>query len=130
MKVILNYIGMTVKQFLETKVVLKLQFCLFLMLLNQLMTSLVFFHWLSLVAFRRFIFILSSIVLLILPSSFFDGFSRRIFGLFKKFSLWSFSVMKQLLLPLINILSNAVLFSIIFLPSLLILLFIWSGTFL
>ena len=38
-----------------------------------MMTSLVFFHWLTLVAFRRFRFILSSIALLILPSSFFAG---------------------------------------------------------
>ena len=42
------------------------------------------------VAFRRFRFILSRIALLILPSSFFAGFSRRVSGLFKKFSLWSF----------------------------------------
>ena len=40
---------------------INLQFCLFLMLSNQLMTSLVFLHWLSLVAFWRSRFILSSI---------------------------------------------------------------------
>ena len=109
---------------------INVQFCLFLMLLNQLMRSLVFFHWLVLVVFRRFRFILSSIALLILPSSFFAGFSRRVFGLFKKFSLWSFMVIKQLFLPLIKILFNAVLSSIILLLSVLILSFILSGTFL
>ena len=88
---------------------INLQFCLFLMLFNQLMTSLVFFDWLTLVAFRRFRFILSSIPLRILIRSFDAGFNRRVFGMFKKFSLWSFRVLKQLFLPLINILSNAVL---------------------
>ena len=109
---------------------INVQFCLFLMLLNQLMRSLVFFHWLVLVVFRRFRFILSSIALLILPSSFFAGFSRRVFGLFKKFSLWSFMVIKQLFLPLIKILVNAVFSSIVLLLSVLILSFILSGTFL
>ena len=86
------------------------------MLLNQLMTSLVFFHWLTLVA--------------ILPSSFFSGFNRQDFGLLKKFGLCSFKMMKQPFLPLTNILFNVILFSIIFLPSTLIVSFILSETFL
>ena len=92
--------------------------------------TLVFFHWLIFVAFRRFRFILSSITLPILPSLFFAWFNRRVFRLLKKFALWSFRVMKQLLLPLINILFNAVLFSITLLTFVLILSFVLSGTFL
>ena len=91
---------------------INLQFCLFLMFLNQVMTSLVFSHWLTLIAFRRFWFTLSSATLLILPRSFYAGFNRLVLGLFKKFGLWSFRVMKQLFLQLINFLFNAVLFSV------------------
>ena len=43
--------------------------------------------------------------LLILPISFFAGFSNLVVGRFKKFSLWSFNVMKLLPVPLILILS-------------------------
>ena len=44
--------------------------------------------------------------LLILPISFFVRFSDLVVGRFKKFSLWSFNVMKLLLVPLILILLN------------------------
>ena len=57
------------------------------------------------------------------------GLTDQFLGLLKKFGLWSFRVMKQLFLPSINILFNEVLFSIILLPSALILLFTLSGTF-
>ena len=50
-------------------------------------------------------FILSRIVLLILPSSFLAGLIRRTFGLFKKSSLWSLIVIKQLDSGLMSILS-------------------------
>ena len=49
--------------------------------------------------------ILSSIALLILPNSFFAGLISRTVGLFKKFSLWSFKVIKHLFLLLMSILT-------------------------
>ena len=58
---------------------------MFLILLNQLMTSLVFSHWLTLVAFRRFRFILSSVALLILPSLFLLGLLDEFSGCLKNF---------------------------------------------
>ena len=50
------------------------------MLVNQLVTSDVFFHWLSFVVFLIVELILSRICLLTLPSSLFAGFMRRHVG--------------------------------------------------
>ena len=64
------------------------------MLLNHLITSLVFFHWLRINVSLIFLFIFSKMCLLTLPSSDFVGFNRRHDGLDWKFSLWSFNVIK------------------------------------
>ena len=69
-------------------------FCLSGMLVNQLVTSDVFFHWLSFVIFLIFELILSRICLLTFPSSLFAGFMRRHVGWLVKLSLWSFKVIK------------------------------------
>ena len=52
-------------------------FCMSGMLVNQLITSDVFFHWLSFVISLTFELILSRICLLTFPSSVFAGFMRR-----------------------------------------------------
>ena len=57
--------------------------------MNQLITSDVFFHWLSFVIFLIFELILSRISLLTFPSSLFAGFMRRHVGWLVKLSLWS-----------------------------------------
>ena len=64
------------------------------MLVNQLVTSDVFFHWLSFVAFLIVELMLSRICLLTLLSSLFAGFMRRHVGWLAKLSLWSFRVIK------------------------------------
>ena len=69
-------------------------FCVLGMLVNQLVTSDVFFHWLSFVAFLISELILSRICLLTFPSSLFAGFMRRHVGWLVKLSLWSFRVIK------------------------------------
>ena len=69
-------------------------FCMSGMLVNQLVTSDVFFHWLSFVVFLIVELILSRICLLTLPSSLFAGFMRRHVGWLAKLSLWSFRVIK------------------------------------
>ena len=69
-------------------------FCMSGMLVNQLVTSDVFFHWLSFVAFLIVELMLSRICLLTLPSSLFAGFMRRQVGWLAKLSLWSFRVIK------------------------------------
>ena len=51
-------------------------FCMSGMLVNQLITSDVFFHWLSFVIFLIFELILSRICLLTFPSSLFAGIMR------------------------------------------------------
>ena len=55
-------------------------FCMSGMLVNQLITSDVFFHWLSFVISLTFELILSRICLLTFPSSVFAGFMRRHVG--------------------------------------------------
>ena len=55
-------------------------FCMSGMLVNQLITSDVIFHWLSFVIFLIFELILSRICLLTFPSSLFAGFMRRRVG--------------------------------------------------
>ena len=69
-------------------------FCMSGMPVNQLVTSDVFFHWLSFDAFLIFELILSRICLLTFPSSLFAGFMRRHVGWLAKLSLWSFRVIK------------------------------------
>ena len=81
--------------------------------LNQL-----FFHSLSCSFLHKQILILSNIDLLILPISFLAGFINLVVGWLTKFSLWSFKVMKQLLVPLISILSNISACVAYFMPTL------------
>ena len=64
------------------------------MLVNQLITSDEFFHWLSSVIFLIFELILSRICLLTFPSSLFAGFMGRHVGWLAKLSLWFFRVIK------------------------------------
>ena len=73
----------------------KLCRCFSWIVINQSMTVLVFFHWLSCKFSRVFLFILSKITLLIFPSSFFAGLISLTVGLFWKSSLWSYSYIKQ-----------------------------------
>ena len=70
-------------------------FCMSGMLVNQLVTSDVFFHWLSFVVFLNFELIMSRICLLTFPSlPLFTGFMRRHVGWLAKLSLWSFRLIK------------------------------------
>ena len=69
-------------------------FCMSGMLVNQLITSDEFFHWLSFVIFLIFELILSRICLLTFPSPLFVGFMRRHVGWLAKLFLWSFRVIK------------------------------------
>ena len=73
---------------------------------NQLITSVVFFHSLSFCFSHKEMLILSNIDLLILPVLFLAGFINLVAGWLTRFPLWSFKVIKQLLVPLISILSN------------------------
>ena len=60
--------------------------------LNHSKTQLVFFHWLCARWFARSLLICSRIFLLIIPSSFLDGFINLHVGLLMKPSSWSFTV--------------------------------------
>ena len=60
----------------------------------------VFFHWFTFVARTSLELITSRIRLLIRPNSVLDGFINRQVGLFAKFSLWSFSVIKASLVAI------------------------------
>ena len=66
-------------------------FCMSGMLVNQLVTSDVIFHWLSFVVFLIVELMVSRICLLTLPSSLFVGFRRQYVGWLAKLSLWSFN---------------------------------------
>ena len=68
--------------------------CLFSIFLNHPITSLVFFHWFSVSAFRTLLLIFSSFCLLMTPISLLDGFISLHVGLFRKLGLWSFRVKK------------------------------------
>ena len=85
---------------------------------NQLITSAVFFHSLSFSFSYKQMLILSNINLLILPISFLAGFIKLAVECLTKFSLWSLKVIKQLLVPLISILSNTLARFTYFMPSL------------
>ena len=84
---------------------------------NQIITSVVFFHWLSFIFWHKPILILSNIYLLILLILFLVGFINLVVGWLTKFSLWSFKVIKQSLKSLISILSNVSARSAYFMPS-------------
>ena len=73
---------------------------------NQLITSVVFLHLLSCRFSHKQILILSNIDLVILTISFLVGFINLVVGWLAKFSLWSFKVIRQLLVPVISILSD------------------------
>ena len=76
--------------------------CLLGMLLNQFITLSVFFHSFTFVSSDKVLFIFCNMCLLILPISFFAGFNNLAVGQFKTFSLWSFNVMKLLLVKIFN----------------------------
>ena len=97
---------------------------------NQLITSVVFFHSLIFSFSHKQILILSNIDLLILPISFLAGFSSLVVRWLEKFSLWSFKVIKQLLVPLISILLTISAHFVYFMPSLSIISLIPSVVFL
>ena len=73
---------------------------------NHSITSLVSFHWLNLRQSLNWWFILSRMFLLIQPISFFAELISLTIGLFLKFGLWSFNVMKHSFLPFVNIWFN------------------------
>ena len=79
----------------------------------------VFFHWLIFNVVHKRLLLLSSIALLILSNSFLAELISRTVRLFKKFFLWSFKVIKQVLFLLMSIRSNISLstFSVICFPS-------------
>ena len=81
----------------------KLCRCVSRIVRNQWMTVLVFFHWLSCKFSRMYLFILTKISLFIVPSSLFAGLISLTVELFWKFSLWSFSDIKQLCSPFVCI---------------------------
>ena len=74
------------------------------MFLNQFITLSVFFYSTTFIFSDKVVLIFCDMCLLILPISFFTGISNLVVGQFKKFSLWSFNVMKLLPVPLISIL--------------------------
>ena len=76
------------------------------MLVNQLVTSDVFFHWLNFVVFLIVELILSRICLLTLPSSLFAGLMRWQLGWLAKLSLWSFRVIKACCLAICSVPSS------------------------
>ena len=85
-------------------------------------TSLVSFHWLILRESLSWWFILSRMFLLIRSISFFAGLIRLALGLFLKFGLWSFNVIKHSFLPFVNIRINISLSFMSFFLSVFILL--------
>ena len=69
-------------------------FCMSGMLVNQFVTSDVFFHWLSFVVFSDFRLDIFENLFTDFPSSLFAGFMRRLVGWLAKLSLWSYRVIK------------------------------------
>ena len=90
---------------------------LFLMFLNQVITSAVFFHWFTLVYLRIFSFIVSNKDLVIFQMSDFDGFVRRKDSVCGKPSLWSFIVRNASVYCIFSTLSSISNFCTIFLAS-------------
>ena len=92
----------------------KLCRCLSWIAISHSTTVLVFFYWLScnfsqMLCCLSYLNILSKITLLIYQSSFFAVLISLTVGLFKKFSWWSFSDVKQFFSPSACILLKALL---------------------
>ena len=94
-----------------------MQLCLFLMLLSQSITDLVFFHWFNSKIVLSSELISSGKILLIFPNSLFEGFINLLLGFDLKSFLWSFSVMKAWVFARQFIRSSRSMFSAIFLAS-------------
>ena len=90
---------------------------LFLIFLNQFITSFVFFHWFMFVLALTLRLIFSTIRLLLLPNSGLHGLIGLLVGSFLKFSLWSLSVTNASLWTVTFILSLRSSLSAIFLSS-------------
>ena len=60
------------------------------------------FHSFTFISSDNILFIFCNMCLLVLPISFFAGFNNLAVGRFKTFSLWSFNVMKLLLVKIFN----------------------------
>ena len=99
-------------------------------LLNQFITPSVFFHSSIFIFLDKVLFIFYNMCLLILPISFFAGFSNLVVGRFIKFSLCSFDVMKLLRVPLISILSMMLAPFACLIPSLFIFVAMFISVFL
>ena len=84
---------------------MKLKCYLFSIDLNQLITAVVFFHWLKLRFFAIVLSMRSRIFLLTLPISDFVGLISLQVNLFAKFGLWSLSVMNASFSALVSTLS-------------------------
>ena len=104
--------------------------CLLGMFFNQFITLSVFFHALTFISSEKVLFIFCNMCLLILPISFFTGFSNLVVGRFKKFSLWSFNMMKLLPVSLISILSMMFAPLVCLIPSLFIFVAVHLSVFL
>ena len=100
------------------------------MCLCQLITASLFFHCITVVASTTLLLMRSRILLLMMPISDLAGLSKRVVGLFAKFGLWSFSVIKHCFSASASIrLSNFRHFAIFF-SSLTILVTLVAGAFL
>ena len=100
------------------------------MLLNQFITLSVFFHSFTFVSSDKVLFIFCNMCLLILPISFFAGFSNLVVYRFKKFSLRSFNVVKLLPVLLILILLMTFTSLVCLIPSLFIFVAVHLSVFL
>ena len=89
---------------------------------NHVITSCVFFQWLYFVLSFTTFTIFSNNCLLILPISGLQGFISRHVGLFLKFSLWSFRVIKDSLSAVVLMRSAKSRFLAICISALIILL--------
>ena len=98
--------------------------------LNQFIMLSVFFHSFSFISSGKVLFTFCNMCLLILPISFFTGFSNLVVGQFKKFSLWSFNMMKLLPVSLISILSMMFAPLVCLIPSLFIFVAVHLSVFL
>ena len=95
------------------------------MLLSQFITLSLFSHSFTFISSDKVLFMFCNMCLLALPIWFFAGFSNVVAGRLKKFSLWSFNVMKLLLVLLISILSMKFASLACLIPSLFIFVAVW-----
>ena len=100
------------------------------MFLNQFIMLSVFFHSFTCIFLYKVVFIFCNMHLRILPISFFAGFSNVVAGRFKKFSLWSFNMMKLLPVLLNPILSMMLASFACLIPSLFICIAVFLSVFL